>query len=104
MFFLLLGNYKSPGFNRSNLFFTADFKSAGTPSGGSRAFALSLFLRPVTVGSGRIAAMELDSIEHNLDEIVDGALVAGVGTEGTAVGDDHAAGECFMAEEEGEAS
>ena len=35
MLFLLLGlgDYKSPGFNRSNLFFTADFKSAGTPNG-----------------------------------------------------------------------
>ena len=38
--------------------------------------------------SGRVAAMDLDSVEHNLDEIVDGALVAGVGAEGTAVGDD----------------
>ena len=28
-----VGDYKSPGFNRSNLFFTADCKSAGTPSG-----------------------------------------------------------------------
>ena len=35
---------------------------------------------------------ELDSIEHNLDEIVDGALIACVGTEGSTVGDDHAAG------------
>ena len=92
MLFLLLGNYKSPGFNRSNLFFTADFKSAGTPSGVARAFALSLSLRPVTVGSGRIAAMDLDSIEHNLDEVVDGALIACVGAEGSTVGDDHAAG------------
>ena len=33
LFEVLLGDYKSPGFNRSNLFFTADFKSAGTPSG-----------------------------------------------------------------------
>ena len=35
--------------------------------------------------SGRVAAMDLDSVEHNLDEIVDGALVTGVGAEGTAV-------------------
>ena len=35
---------------------------------------------------------ELDSIEHNLDEVVDGALIACVGTEGSTVGDDHAAG------------
>ena len=46
----------------------------------------------MTALSGRVAAMDLDSVEHNLDEIVDGALVAGVGAEGTAVGDDHAAG------------
>ena len=32
--------------------------------------------------------------------VENGALVAGVGAEGTAVGDDHAAGECFMAKEE----
>ena len=91
MLFLLLGDYKSPGFNRSNLFLQRISKSAGTPSGGgARASALSL--RPVTVGSGRIAAMDLDSIEHNLDEVVDGALIARVGTEGTTVGNDHAAG------------
>ena len=58
-------------------------------------------LQWMTALSGRVAAMDLDSVEHNLDEIVDGALVAGVGAEGTAVGDDHAAGEGFMAEEEG---
>ncbi len=28
-----MGDYKSPGFHRSNLFFTADCKSAGTPRG-----------------------------------------------------------------------
>ena len=28
-----MGDYKSPGFHRSNLFFTADCKSAGTPCG-----------------------------------------------------------------------
>ena len=59
-------------------------------------FCLYLSLRPVTVGSGRIVAKGLDSIEHNLDEVVDGALIACVGTEGTAIGDDHAAGECLM--------
>ena len=59
---------------------------------GLGASALYLSLRPVTVGSGRIAAMDLDSIEHNLDEVVDGALIACVGTEGSTVGDDHAAG------------
>ena len=69
----------------------------GRLAGGARASALYLSLRPVTVGSGRIAAMDLDSIEHNLDEVVDGALIACVGTEGTAIGDDHAAGECLMA-------
>ena len=90
MLFLLLGDYKSPGFNRSNLFLRRISNPPGRLAGGARAFALSL--RPVTVGSGRIAAMELDSIEHNLDEVVDGALIACVGTEGTTVGDDHAAG------------
>ena len=30
---LLLGDYKSPGFNRLGHFFTPDFKSGGTPSG-----------------------------------------------------------------------
>ena len=99
MLFLLLGDYKSPGFNRSNLFLRRISNPPGRLAGGVRAFALSLSLRPVTVGSGRIAAMELDSIEHNLDEAVDGALIAGVGAEGTAVGDDHAAGQCLVAEE-----
>ena len=28
-----MGDYKSPGFHRSNLFFKADCKSAGTPRG-----------------------------------------------------------------------
>ncbi len=51
-----------------------------------------VLLQWMTALSGRVAAMDLDSVEHNLDEIVDGALVAGVGAEGTAVGDDHAAG------------
>ena len=97
MLFLLLGDYKSPGFNRSNLFLRRISNPPGRLAGGARAFALYLSLRPVTVGSGRIAAMDLDSIEHNLDEVVDGALIACVGTEGTAIGDDHAAGECLMA-------
>ena len=92
MLFLLLGDYKSPGFNRLNLFLRRISNPPGRLAGGARAFALSLSLRPVTVGSGRIAAMELDSIEHNLDEVVDGALIACVGTEGSTVGDDHAAG------------
>ena len=66
--------------------------SGRAASGAFGASALYLSLRPVTVGSGRIAAMDLDSIEHNLDEVVDGALIACVGTEGSTVGDDHAAG------------
>ena len=92
MLFLLLGDYKSPGFNRSNLFLRRISNPPGRLVGVRELLPLYLSLQPVTVGSGRIAAMELDSIEHNLDEVVDGALIACVGTEGSTVGDDHAAG------------
>lgn len=34
LLFCLLTGLQIPGFNKLNIFFTADFKSAGTPSGG----------------------------------------------------------------------
>ena len=34
LLFCLLMGLQIPGFNKLNIFFTADFKSAGTPSGG----------------------------------------------------------------------
>ena len=79
------------GFNRSNLFLQRISNPPGHLAGVRE---LLLFIFPS--GGDRwfraYCCNELDSIEHNLDEIVDGALIACVGTEGSTVGDDHAAG------------
>ena len=70
MLFLLLGDYKSPSFNRSNLFFTADCKSAGTPSGihtspgCCHGFFVVLALRPVRAKALKIIEEDALAIKN----------------------------------------